>query len=95
MSFVCCGYSITVCLVMSFSLIALHCIVLTLMPLWPCACIACPFLWIAYCTSMYSCIIIFASHLGTLDVRRVELKGKVGAEPEDGVLVDQSRRWKD
>ena len=45
--------------------------------------------------SMYSCIIIFASHLDTLDVRRVELKGKVGAEPEDGVLVDKSRRWKD
>ena len=42
-----------------------------------------------------SCTWIIASHLGTLDVRRVELKDKVGAEPEDGVLVDASRRWMD
>ena len=44
-----------------------------------------------------SCTCIVASHLGTLDVRCVDLKGKVGAEPEDGVTVDAdaSRRWKD
>ena len=46
-----------------------------------------------------SCPCIVASHLGTLDVRRVDLKGKVGAEPEDGVTVDAdadaSRRWTD
>ena len=32
-----------------------------------------------------------------LDLRRVDLKGKVGAEPEDGVTVDAdaSRRWTD
>ena len=44
-----------------------------------------------------SCPCIVASHLGTLDVRRVDLKDKVGAEPEDGVTVDAdaSRRWKD
>ena len=42
-----------------------------------------------------SCTCIVASHLGTLAARRVELKDKVGAEPEDGVLVDASRRWTD
>ena len=42
-----------------------------------------------------SCPCIVVSHLGTLDVRRVDLKGKVGAEPEDGVTVDASRRWMD
>jgi len=34
---------------------------------------------------MHSYISIVASHLGTLDARRVELKDKVGAEPEDDV----------
>ena len=44
-----------------------------------------------------SCPCIVASHLGTLDVRRVDLKGKVGAESEDGVMMDAdaSRRWTD
>jgi len=44
-----------------------------------------------------SCTCIVASHLGTLDVRCMDLKGKVGAEPEDGVTVDAdaSRRWTD
>jgi len=42
-----------------------------------------------------SCTCIVASHLGTLDGRRVDLKGKVGAEPEDGVTEDASRRWMD
>ena len=44
-----------------------------------------------------SCPCIVASHLGTLDVRRMDLKGKVGDEPEDGVTVDAdaSRRWTD
>ena len=47
--------------------------------------------------SLCSCTCIVASQLGMLDVRRVDLKGKVGAEPEDGVTVDAdaSRRWKD
>jgi len=44
--------------------------------------------------SMHSDIRIGASHLGTLDARRVELKVKVEAELEDGVLVGRSRRWK-
>ena len=44
--------------------------------------------------SMHSDIRIVASHLGTLDARRVELKDKVEAELEDGVLVGRSRRWK-
>ena len=43
---------------------------------------------------MHSYISIVASHLGTLDARRVELKDKVEAELEDGVLVGRSRRWK-
>ena len=43
---------------------------------------------------MHSDIRIVASHLGTLDARRVELKDKVEAELEDGVLVGRSRRWK-
>ena len=34
---------------------------------------------------MHSYISIVASHLGTLKARRVELKDKVGAEPEDDV----------
>ena len=34
---------------------------------------------------MQSYISIVASHLGTLKVRRVELKNKVGAESEDDV----------
>ena len=42
-----------------------------------------------------SCTCIVASQLGMLDVRRVDLKGKVGAEPEYGVTVDASRRWTD
>ena len=44
-----------------------------------------------------SCPCIVASHLGTIDVRRVDPKGKAGAKPEDGVTVDAdaSRRWKD
>ena len=47
--------------------------------------------------SLCSCTCIVASQLGMLDVRRVDLKGKVGAEPEDGVTVDAdaSRRWTD
>jgi len=36
---------------------------------------------------MHSYISIVASHLGTLDARRVELKDKVGAEPEDDVWL--------
>ena len=35
--------------------------------------------------SLSSCICTVACHLGTLDVRRVELKDKVRAEPEDDV----------
>ena len=35
--------------------------------------------------SLSSCICTVACHLGTLDVRRVELKDKVRAEPEDYV----------
>ena len=42
-----------------------------------------------------SCTCIVTYHLGTLDVRCVDLKGKVGAEPEYGVTVDASRRWTD
>ena len=34
-----------------------------------------------------SCTCIIASHLSTLDARRVELKDKVGAEPEDNVWL--------
>ena len=45
--------------------------------------------------SLSSCAYIVAFHLGTLDARRVELKDKVRAEPEDGVPVDASRRWTD
>ena len=45
--------------------------------------------------SMHSDIRIVASHLGTLDARRVEPKGNVEAEPEYGARVDQSRRRKD
>ena len=45
--------------------------------------------------SMHSDIRIVASHLGTLDVWRVELKGDVGVDPEDGVLMNRPRRWKD
>ena len=47
--------------------------------------------------SLCSCTCIVASQLGMLDVRRVDLKGKVGAEPEDGVTMDAdaSRRWTD
>ena len=36
---------------------------------------------------MHSYISIVASHLGTLDARRVELKDKVEAEPEDDVWL--------
>ena len=43
--------------------------------------------------SMHSDIRIVASHLGTLDVWRMELKGDVGVDPEDGVLMNQPRRW--
>ena len=56
------------------------------MPLWPCACIACPFLWIAYCTSIYSCISI-----GCISFRyaRWTTRGREardgGTEPQDGV----------
>ena len=35
--------------------------------------------------SLRSCICIVAYHIGTLDARRVELKDKVRAEPEDDV----------
>ena len=45
--------------------------------------------------SMHSDIRIVASHLGTLDVWHVELKGDVGVDPEDGVLMNRPRRWKD
>ena len=50
-----------------------------------------------YCvlSSLSSCICIVAYHLGTLDLRHVEPNGNVEAEPEDGVRMDQSRRWKD
>ena len=44
------------------------------------------FLNASYGVSLSSCACIVASHLGTLDARRVELKDKVRAEPEDGVL---------
>ena len=49
--------------------------------------------YVVFFLSSYTWII--ASHPGTLDARRVELKDKVGAEPEDGVLLDASRRWTD
>ena len=49
--------------------------------------------YVVFFLSSYTWII--ASHLGTLDAQHVELKYKVGAEPEDGVLVDASRRWTD
>ena len=42
--------------------------------------------------SMHSDIRIVASHLGTLDVWHVELKDKVEAELEDGVLVGRSKK---
>ena len=45
--------------------------------------------------SMHSYINIVASQLGTLDVRCVELKGDVGVNPEDGVLMNRPRRWKE
>ena len=45
--------------------------------------------------SLRSCIRIVAYHLGTLNVRHMEPEGNVEAEPEDGALVDQSRRRKD
>ena len=48
---------------------------------------------VVFFLSSGTCIV--ASHLGMLDARRVELKDKDGAEPEDGVLVDASRRWTD
>ena len=54
------------------------------------ACIATPF--VVSSVHLYICIV--ASHLGMLDARRVELKDKVEAELEDGVLVGRSRRWK-
>jgi len=45
---------------------------------------------------MHSYIRIDASHLDTLDVRRVELKDKVGAEPEDDVwLTYPENGWMD
>ena len=76
-----------------FSRIALHCII-SPMQLWSYACFVC--LLNASCgVSLSLCACIVASHLGTLDARRVELKDKVRAEPEDGVLVDASRRWTD
>ena len=37
--------------------------------------------------SLCSCICIVAYHIGTLDARRMELKDKVGAEPEDNVWL--------
>ena len=46
--------------------------------------------------SLCSCICIVAYHIGTLDARRVELKDKVRAEPEDDVLLTyQEDGWID
>ena len=46
-----------------------------------------PFKCLVCCFLLRSCICIVAYHIGTLDVRRVELKDKVGAEPEDDVWL--------
>ena len=78
-----------------FSRIALHCIMLVPMQSWPCASPSCPFCCIVCYTSTHSDIRIVASQFGTLDVRCVELKGDVGVNPEDGVLMNRPRRWKD
>ena len=91
----CCDYSIHSCPVMSFSSIALHCIVLTLMPLWPCACLVCPSWWIAYCTSIYSGINIVASPLGTLDIQWLDVKHVLTEPNHKTALVNVSWRWKD
>ena len=53
--------------------IALHCIIFVPIQAWFCACPACPFCGIVYCTSMHSNICLGASHLGTLDVQRVDV----------------------
>ena len=58
-------------------IISAHAIVTLYLPL-------CVFLNASCGVSLSLCACIVASHLGTLDARRVELKDKVGAEPEDG-----------
>ena len=51
-----------------------------------CACPACPLCYIVYCTYMHSNICLGASHLGTLDVQRVDVDHVLTeTEPQDGV----------
>jgi len=50
----------------------MHCIVFVLIQAWLCICPTCPFCGIVFCTSMHSNIHLGASHLGTLDVQRVD-----------------------
>ena len=72
---VCCVHSIIDCPVMSFLLIVSHCIASCSCPSKRDLCLPClPFCGIAYCTSMHSNICLGASHLGTLDVPRVDVE---------------------
>ena len=57
----------------------------------PCACIAPLFITL----SMHSYICIVAPHLGTLDVRRVDVKHAVWSRTTRRCLADISRRRKD
>ena len=92
MSFVCCGYSINVCLVMSFSLIALHCIascsrschcdlVHVLLALFDGLPIALPYIHASA---------LVASHLDTLDGQRVDVKHMMAEPNHKMALVDIS-----
>ena len=64
--------------------IALHCIIFVPIQAWFCACPACPFCGIVYCTSVHSYIRIDASHLDTLDGQRVDMKH---------VMTEPNPRW--
>ena len=53
---------------------------------WLCTCPTCPFYGIIYCTSMHSNICLGASHLGMLDVQRVDVK-HVRTEPNHKTVL--------
>ena len=78
----------------SFFLVALHCIASSA----PCNCGLMLALYAFYLNASCGVFLKFM-HLhrciSSRYARCVELKDKDGAEPEDGVLVDASRRWTD
>ena len=93
--FVYCVYSIKVCPVISFFVIALNCIASSApMQLWPYKCLCMLFKCIMWCflkfMHLHHCI---SSRYARYTTRGIT--GQSGAEPKDGVMVDQSRRWKD